>query len=83
MYFMNFIMMLICITGIHQGLMDAVLMPTEKSEVIMVLVLMPLSTIFWLYRQFYCWKKPEYSKQTTDKFYRIKLYQVCLAISRI
>jgi hypothetical protein len=55
-------MMLICITGIHQGLMDAVLMPTEKSEVIMVLVLMPLSTIFWLYRQFYCWKRPEYSK---------------------
>ena len=55
--------MLICITGIHQGLMDAVLMPTEKSEVIMVLVLMPLSTIFWLYRQFYCWKKlKEYSK---------------------
>ena len=30
---MNFIMILICITGIHQGLMDAVLMPTEKSEV--------------------------------------------------
>jgi len=47
--------------------------------------LMPLSTLFQLYRvsQFYWWRRTEYPEKTTDKLYHIMLHQLHLAMNRV